>query len=202
MTVVAVLYAAWNVVAFYASVPSDAIPTLKGRIAISGDYGAAALDWRTAPWKRGNELVQGLDPDKDLPVWLFGSFESHRIATWSFRDRPMLAVSIDHRAYLRTPHTRPGELTFGDFQGILLREAPGGDTSSEPTRIDVIRPSTLRFARHGRFVDVPFDRLPERIVVFGPCPPCTIVAGEGLDFVRTISLAWDLNAVEFKVEPD
>lgn len=198
---VAALYFAWNVLAFYVSVPSDAIPTLKGGLAISGDYGAAALDWRTAPWKRGNELVASLDPETELPVWLFGSFESHRIATDTFRDRPMLAVSIDHRAYLRTPHTRPGELTFGDFQGILLREAPGGDTSTEPTRIDVIEPSTLRFLRHGRFVDVPFERLPERIVVFGPCPPCTIVAGDGLEWVGTTPLAWDLNVVELTVEP-
>jgi hypothetical protein len=201
-TSVAALYVAWNVLAFFVSVPSDAIPTLRGRIAITGDYGAAALDWRTAPWKRGNELVASLDPDTELPVWLFGAFESHRIATHTFRDKPMLAVSIDHRAYLRTPHDRPGELTFGDFQGILLREAPGGDTSTEPTRIDVVRPSTLRFIRHGRFVDVPFERLPSRLMVFGPCPPCTIVAGEGLEWVSTTPLAWDLNATELTVEAE
>lgn len=199
--VVAAAYVAWNVLAFLVAVPADGIAWRGPRstvvpVTITGDYGRGGIAWRTAPTRKTSEILRSLDPVRDLAVWLFGTFESHRLAMAEFPDHALLAASIDHRRSLLLPPGPDAPTTFGDFQRVVLRAPSAGGVLRQPVRLDLVGDRILELASHGRSMEVELRRTPARIFVFVACPPCEVTTGARLVRARTERLAPDLAVTE------
>ena len=179
--VMLVLFIALNGLCFLYAVPAelnryrDARIDISEPVVVTGDYGLMALRYRTYPQRQVLKILDRLGDD-DLALFLFGTHELHRMASYYRPKKWMIATSLDHRSALSSRADRC-VTSFGDFQGVVLT-TPTSRTWSQATRVGW--DGGLRLERRGKHFSVELGKRPERMVVFYPCKPCRILTGEGV----------------------
>lgn len=193
---ITVAWVALNATGFVVAVPAELlllrdapIRVPDGRV-LTGDYGRIGLQYRTWPHRATTAILDDLDDDADLAVFLFGAHELLRVQMATRPDQWMAAVSVDHGTamFLKDGVATP---PFGAFQLEILKPPEGGLTHTETTVV-LRTPRGLRLVLPDRALDLPLDPLPRRVVVFVPCPPCAVEFDEGPGLGRMVGgrLAW------------
>jgi hypothetical protein len=167
-------YLVLNLAAFYLAVPAelaryrDANFRVPQRIWLLGDYGRLGLRYRTQAQLRLGRLMDRLDPDRDLVLFLFDAHELHRIDSYYHPRQWKIAVAVGHRLALQTPRPRGRPLSFGEFQIEVLRPPPFGPNGPGEACIHA-QYDRLILARGDNELQIPLDRSPRRaLVVFQP----------------------------------
>ncbi|MCB9663420.1 MAG: hypothetical protein H6732_04885 [Alphaproteobacteria bacterium] len=178
----ATVYVALNLAGFWYAIPPDLLlrkdaywSDLPSHVMLTGDYGRFGLRYRTHAAQNVDRLVDGLDPEEDLVVFLFGSHELHRLQLYYHPDHWLVAASVDHGL----AHETGTDTTFGEFQLVVLRATRDGMSWAEPTHV-LASDGVLDLERVERALPLPLRREPRRIVVIYTCPPCFLPLGPGV----------------------
>ena len=196
-------YMGLNLLAFQTAIPvslltyRDAPVDLSGPMLMTGDYGRLALEYRTWPQRHTQDLLDALNDDRDLALFLFGTHELMRMQMASSPEQWMVASSVDH-GVLFDSTGRMSDLSFGAYQNVVLRAPDVGLTLEQPTTVG-LKGSGLRLARLGRTLEAPNGRIPRRILVFTQCQPCRVSLGESVRRVRDYRVSAGILAVELEV---
>ncbi|MDP6934404.1 MAG: hypothetical protein QGG40_15870 [Myxococcota bacterium] len=199
--VIGIGYLLLNVAAFYSAVPvalfeeRDADIEWPSWAFVTGDYGQVGLQYRTWPQEKIRGIVEEMDREHDLALFLFGAHEMHRIERFYHPDQWMAATSVDHGEALIAPPTPQFPQSFGEYQLVVLRATGVGNTMKEPTLISATS-DEITLTRNGQELDIQLDRELRRVVVFYPCPPCDMDAGEGLRVSRVLDVGAGFGAME------
>ena len=199
------LYMVLNVGAFYTAVPAelmhrkDARLDLPMHVRLLGDYGLHGLRYQTYPQVQVREILAGLDPRKDLAVFLFGAHELHRIAMVHHPAHRMAAVSLGHMQALFSPPTPQWPGTFGDLQTEVLQPMRHEPSPPRATCVHAAF-DRLIIARGNKELELIMrpGTSPRRLVIFYPGPSRRLLVGEGIVPVRARHVgrnffAWELN---------
>jgi len=196
-------FVALNGLAFQVAIPAslltyrDAPMALPEPMIMTGDYGRLALEYRTWPQRRTQLLVDAMDDDRDLALFLFGTHELMRMQMASSPGQWMVASSIDHGSAFDTAGVM-SDLSFGVYQNQVLREPELGLSLLQPTTLGV-DDGALRLSRLGRVLSLPSDRIPRRVFALVQCPPCKVVMGEGVSEVRRYRVSTAIIAIELDI---
>jgi len=201
------LYCLLNVSAFYSAIPPDLLRRKDADIAVpdwafvSGDYGQIALKYRTWPQDHINDILDSLDDKQDLAVFLFGSHEMHRIASYYHPQQWMAATSIDHELGLVKPATSQFPGTFGDYQLIILRAPDRKNTMHSITQVHASSRG-LELLRDGHDLQLQLPQQPRNVAAFYTCPPCDLSPGQGVEIVRELDVGAGFGATLLRINPD
>jgi len=197
-----ILYLGLNALAFQVAIPSalltyrDAPVELPDPMIMTGDYGRLALAYRTWPQRHTQRLLDALDDDRDLAVFLFGTHELMRLQMASSPAQWTVATSVDHGAAFDT-RGELADLSFGAYQNQVLRAPELGLSMEQATTLEHVD-GALRLTRFGRDLTLEKGRSPERILVFAQCPPCTVTVGEGFSEVGRVRVSAAVVAIELR----
>jgi hypothetical protein len=189
-----------NVYGFLRAIPHallvhrDAELPLPGKVLLTGDYGVYALRYRTYPQRRLLRLLRQSQAPDHAVLFLMGSHEQHRLASFYCPGCWLIATSVDHQAYLCDRPACAEQLTFGAFQRRVLRR-PRRRTWGRRTRI-VADETSVTLQRAGRALRLPIAGL-SRLTVITACPPCAIERGAGLRPLPTAALGAGYRAQTF-----
>ncbi len=198
------LYLLLNITAFMTAVPvpllrhKDARIDVPKKAYLAGDYGRLGLIYRTYPQRQMRELVDKLDPDQDLVVYLFGTHELHRFETYYHPHQWMMATTIGHQWALVNPPNRHFPDTFGDFQITVLYTPKLGSLPNGMTCVSAIY-DRLILTRDDMELEIPLDKVPRRVLLVYTCPSCLLVLGPGVKYVQDLHVGTAYYAAEVQL---
>ncbi len=202
---VLVIYLGLNTAAFYLAVPEelyrhpDPLIPVPDPVLLLGDYGRHGLRYQTHPQQRVKEILSGMDPRKDLSIFLFGAHELHRIAMYHHPDHRLIATSLGHRLALAAPPTAQWPGGFGDFQTEVLKPMEYEPTPPRATCIHAIYDRLVLGRGEG---ELSFwlgrSMVPRRLVIFYTAPASRIMTGLGIGQVRRHRVGGGFYALELK----
>ena len=198
-------YLLLNTVAFFIAVPSDLVRYKDAHIAaperpiILGDYGRLGLQYRAYPHLRTREILKGLDPKRDLAVFLFGTHELHRFECFYHPGHWMITASVNHQRALVNPPTKEWPDSFGDFQTTMLKPPLFGRMGFGATCIHGAH-DRLIFSKGDRDFEIFLSRVPRRVVVFYFASAFQVKLGTGLSHTRPVHVGAGYMATEFQLD--
>ena len=186
--VVLAAYLALNIYAFYNAVPrllyryEDARLDLPERVLLLGDYGRHGLQYRTYSQRRMRQILDGLDPQRDLALFTAGVLELHRLSTYYHPRQWRAVAALSHRLVLHSP-PGPQDLDFGTFQMGMLKPARWRPPKPRASCLHA-EGTALLLSQGSNELEVKLRRAPRRLVVFYPAPARRLWRGVGLTHVK------------------